>query len=64
MTASNTAAIVLAAGLGTRMNSDVPKALPPIAGRAMIGHVLDQLEALLKRLTAIDRTVQENHTPK
>ena len=25
---------------------------------------LDQLEALLKRLTAIDRTVQENHTPK
>jgi bifunctional UDP-N-acetylglucosamine pyrophosphorylase/glucosamine-1-phosphate N-acetyltransferase len=46
MTASNTAAIVLAAGLGTRMNSDVPKALHPIAGRAMIGHVLDQLEAL------------------
>ena len=25
---------------------------------------LNQLEALLKRLTAIDRTVQENHTPK
>jgi bifunctional UDP-N-acetylglucosamine pyrophosphorylase/glucosamine-1-phosphate N-acetyltransferase len=46
MTASNTAAIVLAAGLGTRMNSDVPKALHPIAGRAMIGHVLDRLEAL------------------
>jgi bifunctional UDP-N-acetylglucosamine pyrophosphorylase/glucosamine-1-phosphate N-acetyltransferase len=34
-------AIVLAAGEGTRMKSARPKALHEIAGRAMIGHVLD-----------------------
>ncbi|HLJ70102.1 MAG TPA: bifunctional UDP-N-acetylglucosamine diphosphorylase/glucosamine-1-phosphate N-acetyltransferase GlmU [Roseiarcus sp.] len=33
-------AIVLAAGEGTRMKSARPKALHPIAGRAMIGHAL------------------------
>jgi len=33
-------AIVLAAGKGTRMKSDLPKVVHKIAGRAMIGHVL------------------------
>ncbi len=33
-------AIILAAGEGTRMKSARPKALHPIAGRAMIGHAL------------------------
>jgi bifunctional UDP-N-acetylglucosamine pyrophosphorylase/glucosamine-1-phosphate N-acetyltransferase len=37
------AAIVLAAGQGTRMRSRVPKVLHPIAGRPMIEHVLDAL---------------------
>ncbi|MCH9019217.1 MAG: bifunctional UDP-N-acetylglucosamine diphosphorylase/glucosamine-1-phosphate N-acetyltransferase GlmU [Proteobacteria bacterium] len=40
------AAIVLAAGEATRMKSDTPKVLHPIAGRPMIGHVLDALAAL------------------
>lgn len=43
MTKKKTAAIVLAAGLGTRMNSDVPKALHPLAGRPMVLMVLDTL---------------------
>jgi bifunctional UDP-N-acetylglucosamine pyrophosphorylase / glucosamine-1-phosphate N-acetyltransferase len=37
------AAIVLAAGQGTRMRSGIPKVLHPLAGRPLIGHVLDAL---------------------
>ena len=40
------AAIVLAAGEATRMKSDTPKVLHAIAGRPMIGYVLDALAAL------------------
>ncbi|MDP6516826.1 MAG: bifunctional UDP-N-acetylglucosamine diphosphorylase/glucosamine-1-phosphate N-acetyltransferase GlmU [Alphaproteobacteria bacterium] len=40
------AAVVLAAGKGTRMKSDLPKVLHPLAGRAMIDHLLDTLAAL------------------
>ena len=38
-----TAAIVLAAGQGTRMRSRIPKVLHPLAGRTMLEHVLDAL---------------------
>ena len=34
------AVLVLAAGTGTRMRSDIPKVLHPIAGRSMLSHVL------------------------
>jgi UDP-N-acetylglucosamine diphosphorylase/glucosamine-1-phosphate N-acetyltransferase len=37
-------AIVLAAGKGTRMNSELPKVLVPACGRPMIHYVLDALE--------------------
>jgi len=37
-------AIVLAAGLGTRMKSKLPKVLHGIAGRSLVGHVLGALE--------------------
>ena len=40
------AAVILAAGKGTRMNSDVPKVLHKVAGRAMIGHVLAAVREL------------------
>ncbi len=40
------AAIVLAAGKGTRMKSDKHKVLHPIAGRPMILHLLDSFAAL------------------
>lgn len=42
----NTALIVLAAGKGTRMNSDLPKVLHPIAGDPMLIHALALGEAL------------------
>ncbi len=40
---SSTVAIVMAAGKGTRMKSDLPKVLVPVAGRPMIEYVLDAL---------------------
>jgi len=40
------AAIILAAGKGTRMKSDVHKVLHPIAGRAMLDHLLGVLDGL------------------
>jgi bifunctional UDP-N-acetylglucosamine pyrophosphorylase/glucosamine-1-phosphate N-acetyltransferase len=43
---SSLAAIVLAAGQGTRMRSRLPKVLHPLAGRPMIGHVLDVLDSV------------------
>ncbi|HSK92506.1 MAG TPA: bifunctional UDP-N-acetylglucosamine diphosphorylase/glucosamine-1-phosphate N-acetyltransferase GlmU [Candidatus Angelobacter sp.] len=39
------AAVVLAAGQGTRMRSRIPKVLHSLAGRPMIAHVLDALAA-------------------
>jgi bifunctional UDP-N-acetylglucosamine pyrophosphorylase/glucosamine-1-phosphate N-acetyltransferase len=47
------AAIVLAAGKGTRMKSALPKVLHRIAGRSMVGHVLDNLAALKPAKTAV-----------
>jgi UDP-N-acetylglucosamine diphosphorylase/glucosamine-1-phosphate N-acetyltransferase len=38
-------AIVLAAGKGTRMKSELPKVLVPVAGRPMVRYVIDALQA-------------------
>ena len=38
--------VVLAAGMGKRMYSSVPKVLHPLAGRPMLAHVLDSARAL------------------
>lgn len=40
------AAVILAAGKGTRMKSDLHKVLHPIAGRPMLGHLLASVDAL------------------
>jgi bifunctional UDP-N-acetylglucosamine pyrophosphorylase/glucosamine-1-phosphate N-acetyltransferase len=62
------AAVVLAAGEGTRMRSTTPKVLHPLCGRPMILHVLDRLVELpLARIVVVvghgaervTKTVQE-----
>ena len=39
------AAIILGAGKGTRMKSDLPKVMMPVCGKPMIRHILDTLES-------------------
>ena len=41
--------VVLAAGLGKRMRSDLPKVLHPLAGRPLLAHVIDAARALAPR---------------
>ncbi len=41
--------VILAAGQGTRMRSRLPKVLHPLAGRPMLGHVIDTAHALQTR---------------
>jgi bifunctional UDP-N-acetylglucosamine pyrophosphorylase/glucosamine-1-phosphate N-acetyltransferase len=52
-TKADFAAIVLAAGKGTRMKSAKPKVMHPVAGRPMIIHVLGALEALRPARTVV-----------
>lgn len=47
------AAIVLAAGKGTRMRSDLHKVLHPIAGRPMLLHLLASLDSLAPERTVV-----------
>jgi bifunctional UDP-N-acetylglucosamine pyrophosphorylase/glucosamine-1-phosphate N-acetyltransferase/UDP-N-acetylglucosamine pyrophosphorylase len=42
---AKTLAVVMAAGKGTRMKSELPKVLVPVCGRPMIDYVIDALEA-------------------
>lgn len=49
---AGTAAIVLAAGQGTRMNSDLAKVLHPMCGQPLLNHVLAALDQ-----TGVDRVL-------
>ncbi len=51
MTATPLMIVVLAAGKGTRMKSDLPKVMHQVGGRSMLGHVL-----ALARAASADRT--------
>ncbi|MCI5051029.1 MAG: NTP transferase domain-containing protein [Candidatus Pacebacteria bacterium] len=42
----NTQIIILAAGKGTRMGGNIPKALTPLGNQSMIEHVMDTIESL------------------
>ncbi len=46
-------AVILAAGLGTRMRSALPKAQHPIAGRPMLRHLIDSAAAVFDRIVVV-----------
>ena len=58
-------AIVLAAGEGTRMKSQIPKVLHSIAGRSLLGHVLNALAVVepaeIRVVVGSGREVVESH---
>ncbi|MBY0338923.1 MAG: bifunctional UDP-N-acetylglucosamine diphosphorylase/glucosamine-1-phosphate N-acetyltransferase GlmU [Acetobacteraceae bacterium] len=47
------AAIILAAGLGTRMKSELPKVMHRIAGRPMLNHLLAAAEGVFNRIVVV-----------
>jgi bifunctional UDP-N-acetylglucosamine pyrophosphorylase/glucosamine-1-phosphate N-acetyltransferase len=57
---TETAVIVLAAGLGKRMKSRLPKALHKVAGRTLIGHVLSAVSSLGPSLVIVVIGPEEN----
>src|SRR6201990_2016625 len=46
-------AVVLAAGLGTRMKSSLPKTLHRLAGRTMLRHLLASCETVFDRIVVV-----------
>ena len=71
MTTKPLAVVILAAGRGTRMKSDMPKVLHPLAGRPLIGWLLDTVESLTPNkvvvVTApgmddVQKTIEPYHT--
>ncbi len=50
---TDTTAIILAAGQGTRMRSSIPKVLHPIAGKPMLHYVLETVNSINARKTIV-----------
>ncbi len=53
MSNSDVAIVILAAGKGSRMKSMLPKVLHPVAGRPMVGHILDRVKQFDADLTVV-----------
>ena len=60
------AAIILAAGKGTRMKSDLHKVLHPIAGRPMLLHLMASVDALspAKKVVVVGAKAAQNDAPQ
>ncbi len=48
-----TTAVILAAGLGTRMRSSLPKAMHRLAGRPMLAHLIDACATVFDRVVVV-----------
>ncbi len=55
MSNSRTVAVILAAGMGTRMKSALPKVMHPLGGRPMLAHLLETVTALQVAETVVVR---------
>ncbi len=53
MSTDTTYAIVLAAGKGTRMESELPKVMHPLAGRPMVLHLMEALAEIIPSETVV-----------
>src|SRR6201988_633089 len=60
-TQGESAGLVLAAGAGTRMRSDTPKVLHPLAGRSMLGHSLHAIAKMAPQHLVV--VLGQNHEP-
>ena len=68
----HTSVVILAAGQGTRMNSDLPKVLHPVAGTALLHHAMRSAASLEPEHTVIVaghgadqvKTGAEEHSPE
>ncbi|MFW6006948.1 MAG: bifunctional UDP-N-acetylglucosamine diphosphorylase/glucosamine-1-phosphate N-acetyltransferase GlmU [Halanaerobiales bacterium] len=49
----NLLSIVLAAGKGTRMKSNIPKVLHPVGGESMLSHVLDKVFSMNSKIITV-----------
>jgi bifunctional UDP-N-acetylglucosamine pyrophosphorylase/glucosamine-1-phosphate N-acetyltransferase len=46
-------AVILAAGMGTRMKSALPKTLHKVAGRSMLRHLIASCEQAFRRIVVV-----------
>ena len=54
MLKNDIAAVVLGAGKGTRMKSDLPKVMMPVAGVPMIRHIFNTLHTMnVKKIVTV-----------
>ena len=49
----NTHTIILAAGKGTRMNTNLPKVMQPLGGMSLIEHVIGTAQEISKKITVV-----------
>ena len=49
----NTHTIILAAGKGTRMNTNLPKVMQPLGGISLIEHVISTAQEISKKITVV-----------
>ena len=54
MTNKALSVVILAAGKGTRMYSDLPKVLHKVAGKPMVKHVIDTAKSIRCRKRTFD----------
>ena len=49
----NTHTIILAAGKGTRMNTNLPKVMQPLGGMSLIEHVINTAQEISNKVTVV-----------